>query len=244
MKTFKQYLRVYRTAPLTLLLWQCGFLLFGVLMVVIINATINDDMDYAPMGTMLALMASLPGLLMMDNMMGGARFRLAVSMGQTRRAYLLGDTAVGVLMVLLALVSANVIFHLEMGFYRLLYPGYTPAMEFLAAIQGMLTNWKILLPVALAILLGQVVLTGISLRFGNSVFSIVWVVLCIVPFLMGQAVGQYKHGGTSLIAQLGGMICRTAAMLSPVVWACAGAAVGALLLVLSVRWFLQAEVRL
>lgn len=244
MKTFKQYLRVYRTAPLTLLLWQCAFLLFGVLMVVIINATINDDLDYAPMGTMLALVATIPGLLLMDNLMGGARFRLAVTMGQTRRAYLLGDTAVGVLMVLLALVSANVIFHLEMGFYHLIYPGYTPDPEFLSAIQSVLTNGKILLPAALAILLGQVVLTGFALRFGNTVFNIVWVVLCIVPFLLGQAVGQYKHGGTSLIARLGGAVCRTAAMLSPAVWACAGAAVGALLLALSVRWFLRAEVRL
>ena len=56
-----KYLRVSKKLFLYTLLMQLGFFAFGMVMVVIINAFFNEDMDYACMGTIMALCGILAG---------------------------------------------------------------------------------------------------------------------------------------------------------------------------------------
>ena len=46
MTAMKKYLRLARTDILYMLVWQVGFYLFGMAMVLIINRFVNDDPDY------------------------------------------------------------------------------------------------------------------------------------------------------------------------------------------------------
>ena len=60
----KQYLRAARRDPLWMLGWVGGFWLFGVILVLIINATVNDERDYACMGALFGLAGLLPGVML------------------------------------------------------------------------------------------------------------------------------------------------------------------------------------
>lgn len=84
-----QYFKAARRDPLWVLGWVIGFWLFGVMLVLIINATVNDEQDYACMGTLFSLAGVLPGVLLRGNTNGFVRFRLAVTMGQTRKSFIL-----------------------------------------------------------------------------------------------------------------------------------------------------------
>lgn len=68
--TFVKYLRASRQAPLFMLLWQLCFFTFGVGSVVVINCWFNEDADYACMGSMMALIGTLAGVLTRGNLNG------------------------------------------------------------------------------------------------------------------------------------------------------------------------------
>src|SRR5699024_8811691 len=65
-----QYFKAARRDPLWVLGWVIGFWLFGVMLVLIINATVNDEQDYACMGTLFSLAGVLPGVLLRGNTNG------------------------------------------------------------------------------------------------------------------------------------------------------------------------------
>ena len=84
MDFFVKHWKVNRSGTLMMLAFQLGLFLMGVVMVLGINAFLNDDRDYAAVGGMMALMATIIGGLTRGT--GMSRYRLAVSMGRTRRA--------------------------------------------------------------------------------------------------------------------------------------------------------------
>ena len=78
MKFFVKHLKANRSGVLIMLIFQTVLFLMGFLMVLAINAFINEDRDYAAIGGMMALMATVFGGLARGN--GGMnRYRTAVS---------------------------------------------------------------------------------------------------------------------------------------------------------------------
>ena len=69
MKFFVRHLRATRSGILMMLAIQGSVFLFGVLMVLGINAFLNEDQDYAAIGSMMAL---LGGVLCPGAAEGGA----------------------------------------------------------------------------------------------------------------------------------------------------------------------------
>ncbi len=61
MDFFVKHWKVNRSGTLMMLAFQLGLFLMGVVMVLGINAFLNDDRDYAAVGGMMALMATVMG---------------------------------------------------------------------------------------------------------------------------------------------------------------------------------------
>ena len=113
MRFFLQHMRANRDGMLIMLGIQGGLFLLGVLIVLGINAGLNDERDYAAIGSMMALMGTAFGSLARGH---GApvRYRMAVSMGCTRRSYLLADPLVTALNTLAGVGTAWVLNKLEL----------------------------------------------------------------------------------------------------------------------------------
>lgn len=236
--TFLKYARVSRRAPLYMLCWQLGFFLFGLIMVLVINAFFNDETNYACMGSLMASIATLVGVLARGNSTVSSRFSMAVSMGQTRRSFLLWDTVLTALTAALGLLVSWCLYLLEDLLYGALYPGFENDMPF----DG-LYRWQVLLPIAAGLCVFSLVMGAVHQRFGVKGFGVLWIIFCFSFMLVPQALNQSLEGGTSLIARFGGALLWAISLLSPVMWACLGAAVLLALLAFSVLSFCRAEVR-
>lgn len=236
---FLQYCKVNRRAPLYMVLWQLGFFVFGLAMVLIINSFFNDDKDFACMGALFALIATAIGGLARGNTTLSTRFSLAVSMGQTRRSFLLWDTAITFLVCLLGMVTAWGFYRLELLLYGALYPGYENGMPLDVVYQ-----WKILLPAALVLSVATLVFGALQLRFGLKGFGTVWLVVWAGCMVIPRAVDAALDGGASLLARIGGGILWVAHTLPPAVWAGLGGAALLALTVWSFCYFWRAAVKL
>ena len=235
----KQYLCAARRDPLWVLMWVGGFWLFGVILVLAINATVNDEQNYACMGTLFGLAGVLPGVLLRGNTSGHIRFRLAVTMGQTRKSFLLWDTVITLLVAVIGIFTAWVLWHGESYLYRLLYPAYTNDIPL-----EVVFRWQIMAVVLLALPMVTLFFTGITQRFGTKGFGVLWLLLWGGCMLIPAPVGSAADGGTSLLARMGGGVLWLAGILPPLAWACMGAAVLIAAAVAGILCLCTAEVKL
>lgn len=237
--TFLKYARISRKAPLYMLCWQLGFFLFGLLMVLIVNTFFNEDRDYACLGALMASIGTVIGALARDNGTLSGRFCLAVSMGQTRRSFLLWDTVLTALAAALGLLVSWGLYRLEDLLYSALYPGYENGMPLDVVYQ-----WKILLPAALVLSVVSLMFGALQMRFGLKGFGAVWLIFCASFMVLPRAINAALDGGTSLLARLGGGVLWLAKALPPAVWAGLGGAALLALTVWSLCYFWRAAVKL
>ena len=236
---FKRYLRAARRAPLWMLGWVGGFWLFGTILVLIINATVNDERDYACMGALFSLAGLLPGTLSRGGGSGHVRFRLAVIMGQTRRSFLLWDTVITLLLTGMGLLFSWGLWHVESGLYRLLYPGYADDLPL-----ELVFRWQILVALLVALPVVTIFFTGITQHFGMKGFGVLWILLWGGCMLIPAAVSGASEGGTSLLARLGNGVLWLAGALSPAAWAGVGVVLLMALMIVGVQCLSRAEVKL
>lgn len=236
---FLKYCKINRKAPLYMVLWQLGFFLFGIAMVLIINRFLNDDKDFACMGALFALIATAVGALARGNTTLSTRFGLAVSMGQSRRLFLLWDTAISLVVCLLGAAVAWGLYRLELLLYGALYPGFENGMPLDVVFQ-----WKILLPAALVLCVASIVLGALQQRFGLKGFGIVWLCFCASFMVLPRAIDSALDGGTSLLARIGSGVLWVVRALSPEMWGNLGVFLLTVLTVWSIRYFWRAAVKL
>lgn len=234
-----QYFKAARRDPLWVLGWVIGFWLFGVMLVLIINATVNDEQDYACMGTLFSLAGVLPGVLLRGNTNGFVRFRLAVTMGQTRKSFLLWDTVITLLVAGMGILVSWLLWHAETGLYSFLYPGYTNDIPL-----ELVFRWQILVALLVALSVVTIFFTGITQRFGMKGFGVLWILLWGGCMLIPAAVSGASEGGTSLLARLGNGVLWLAGALPPTAWAGVGVALLIVLVIVGVQCLSQAEVKL
>lgn len=234
-----QYFKAARRDPLWALGWVMGFWLFGVMLVLIINATVNDEQDYACMGTLFSLAGVLPGVLLRGNTNGFVRFRLAVTMGQTRKSFLLWDTVITLLVAGMGILVSWVLWYAETGLYSLLYPGYTNDIPL-----ELVFRWQILVALLVALPVVTIFFTGITQHFGMKGFGVLWILLWAGCMLIPAAVSGASEGGTSLLARLGNGVLWLAGALSPAAWAGVGVVLLIALMIVGVQCLSRAEVKL
>ena len=238
MKFFLKHLKVNRSGVLIMLAFQLGLFLMGMLIVVVINATVNDDRDYAAIGGMMALMATLFGGLVRGS--GGMnRYRMAVSMGQTRRSYMLADPVVTLLNTLVGIGFAWLLDKFELWLYGILYRGWEMDLD----VFSMMRWWYYPIFV-LGICILDFCFGALQLRFGNKGFAAIWFPLCFLPMIAGNSVNAARTGGSSLLAQIGRGILFLAGLLAPPVWGGVLLLFLLFLIVLSVLCYRRAEVRI
>jgi len=234
-----KYIRANRTAPLYMLFWQSVFFLIGVVMVVIINAFLNEDPDFGCMGTLMAIIATVVGTMARGNINGYTRFRLAISMGNTRWSYLLCDPVVTALTSAVGVLTARLLYMGEQAFYAVLYPGFVNELP----LDIIFRWWMVLILVGAAVLL-DLVMSALTLRFGTKGFLVIWLGFCGCFMVLPRMVDAYESGSTSILARIGGAIL-TAIITIPVKgWIAIGIAFVLALLSFVVDTFRKAEVKL
>ena len=237
--TLIKYIKANRTAPLFTLAWQGAFFLVGLAMVLIINTFLNEDPDYACMGTMFVLCGTAVGVFARGNLNGCTRFSLAVSMGQTRRSYLLFDSLITLLTGLVGAAAAWCAYQAESRLYAALYPGFVndlPLEE--------IFRLRYILPAAAVLVLLELLFTALMLHFGLRVFRVIWLVFCFSFMIIPRTIHAYLDGSSSLFARIGGALVWIARILPVKIWIGVGCAGILTVLFLAINVFRKAEVKL
>ena len=241
MNFFIRHLKVNRSGVAVMLAVQGAVFLFGVLLVIGINTFINDEKTYAAVGSMMALGGVFFGGLFRGG--GGMnRYLRAVSMGQTRRSYILADPLITVINCALGIAFVCVLDKLEVWIYGVLYPGWTLEFDLFSELDFI--KWWYA-PVFIAgICILDFCLGALQLRFGTKGFAAIWFPLCFAPMVITNTVGATQRGSTNLLAQIGRFFLYLGGLLP----AAAGGGVLAVfllgLIVLSVLCYRTAEVRI
>ena len=237
--TLVKYFKANRSAPLFTLAWQGAFFLVGLAMVLIINTFINDDPNYACMGTLFVLMGMLVGVFARGNLGGNTRFSLAVAMGQTRRSYFLFDSCVTFLTGVIGLTVTWLVYQLENRLYAALYPGFVNDMP----LDG-LFRLKYILLVVVGLVVLELLFTALTLRFGPNTFRVIWLVFCFSFMIIPRTIAAYLEGSSSLFARIGGVLVWVSGILPVKVWIAVGCVLLLILLALAANVFRRAEVKL
>ncbi len=237
MDFFVKHWKVNRSGMLMMLAFQLGLFLMGVVMVLGINAFLNDDRDYAAVGGMMALMATVMGGLTRGSA-GMIRYRLAVSMGYTRRAYMLVDPVLTLMNCIVGVVFAWVLNQLELRLYAAIYPGWEVDLDIFSVME-----WWHCLVLILGVCLLDFLFGALLLRFGTKGFAAMWFPLCFLPLIIMKSADAAKDGSTSLLAQIGRGIAFLIGLLSPAMWCAAGILLALALLVLSALCYGRAEIK-
>lgn len=239
MKFFLRHLRANRSGILVMLAVQGGVFLLGVLMVLGINAFLNDDQDYAAIGSMMALLGGVMGGGIMRGYGAPCRYRMAVSMGRTRMSYLLADPVVTALNSLVGVMAAWLLDRLELWLYGWLYPGWELSLDVFSYFK-----WQYVPVLVAAVCAIDFCLGALQLRFGPKGFAAVWFPLCFGPMVVSNSLTAVKEGSGSLLAQIGRGILFLTELLRPAAWCAVGAATLLALVALSAVCYRRAEVRM
>ena len=238
MDFFVKHWKVNRSGMLMMLVFQLGLFLMGVVMVLGINAFLNDTQDYANIGGLMAVFATVFGGMVRGG--GGLnRYRLAVSMGCTRRSYMLFDPLLTIMNSVVGVCFAWLLSRLELWFYSVIYPGWTLEIDFFTKLTP-----RLLALLILAMCLLDFCFGALMLRFGAKGFAAVWFPLCILPAFTGGCISALEEGSTNLMAQIGKGILFLMQVLNPAMWAAVGITLLLALLALSVLCYRKAEVRM
>ena len=234
-----KHIRANRTAPLFMLLWQLGFFVMGVALVLIINAVANEEPDYICMGTLLALIATAMGVIARSNLNGHVRFRLAVTMGETRRSYLLCTPIITAGISLIGVFVAWVLYLVEKALYTAIYPDFVNDMP-----MEMVFSWIVILCIVAGFVLLDMVLSALTQRFGQKGFLVIWIAYCALVLVFPRMIDAYQSGSTSVLARMGGAIITAITTIPVKGWIAIGVVIVLALLVFVIDTFRKAEVKL
>lgn len=237
--TLVQYLKVNRYSLLYMIFWQTVLFCVGLAMVLIINATVNDEMDYACMGTMFSIIGVLVGALTQNNLNGHTRFGLAVSMGMTRRSYLLCSPVVVAVNTLAAVAWSWLLWKGESWLYTVLYPGYENEIPFNGFFR-----WQVILLMVVLMVIFELGFSAMMQRFGMKGFLPVWLCCCLLGVVLPRGIDAYQEGSSSLLARVGGSVLWMVEHVAVPVWIGIAAALLLAIVTGSVLIFRRAEPKL
>ncbi len=238
MNFFIKHMKVNRNGVVIMLIFQAALFLTGVLIVLAINAFVNEDRDYAAIGSMMALIATVFGGLIRGN--GGAyRYHMAVSMGQTRRFYMLADPILTAMNCVVGIAFAWVLNKFELWLYTMLYPGWELDFD----LHSVMAWWFYLIFIV-GICIADFCFGALQLRFGAKGFAAIWFPLCFAPMIITNSLDAARGGSTSLLAQIGYGILFVAGLLSPPVWSAVGIVILLGLIVISALCYRTAEAKM
>lgn len=185
---FKTDLKLHKLDLLVCLLVELGGFLAGVILLSIIMLT-EKEAGWFCLGTIMALVAAVILVLFVGGFGYSGEFQLAIAMGRTRGAFM-GSYALRLLLqIVISYLLALVLYHAELAAYPLLFP--SPANETAFAF---LTDFRILLPTGLGLLILSMFLGAVYGRYGRKgmwIFYVIWLFGCFVlPRLTHDELGS------------------------------------------------------
>lgn len=199
---------------------------------------------FVTIGIFCAFFGLLVGILARGSQNGSTRYTLAISMGQTRRSYLLWDSLASFLECLVLTGGALLLGVVERSIYMALYPGEKEVLDFIQLLfQSPLVRWVVLAACAVVVCL-DLLFTALVLRFGRKGVFFFFVPLWLFTLVINPALTAVRSNPGSLMAKLGEGIIWLGGFLNGTAGAVAGAAVVLVLLGGCVAYLLRAPVRL
>ena len=218
--------------------------LLGVAMVLVIMHFFFEPGDgYATFGVLFGVIGAFVGILSCRNQNGHTRFFLALSMGQTRRGYLLWDSLLK--LVETALVAAMILGlgFLESRLYLRLYPEEEDVLNFTALFLSR-RALLVVLGTAVGLVVLNLVFTAVMARFGQKGFLFFFAPIWAISLIVAPALNASEEQTGSILAWIGDGLRWIGAHLSDTVGIVALIGITVLMAVASVWYLLRAPVKL
>lgn len=169
---------------------------------------------FATVGALFAFFAIAVGILARGNQNSSTRYALAVSMGQTRRSYLLWDSLAGFFECLVFTGGVILLGRAERALYLALYPGEENVLDFIQVFaQYRYAPWIVLAACAVFVCL-DLLLTALMLRFGRKGMFVFLVPIWVMTLIVNPALNAVRGNPGSLMAMLGEGLIRLGGCLS------------------------------
>ena len=178
LQQFKLDWKLHRKSFFGMQLALPGAFLLGFLMVLLIMFTDDDPGSWFCMGTLIAGIALCFITLIAYAFSYHQEFQLALSMGRTRMAFLGAYTLRLILHFVLGYAIVLGLYHIELAVYPIVFPQYDNEIAF-----TFLTNWKVILPVLIGLVLLSLFIGSLYGRYGKKgmiVFYILWLFCCFI----------------------------------------------------------------
>ena len=199
---------------------------------------------FVTIGALFAFFAIAVGLLSRGNQNSSTRYVLAISMGQTRRAYLLWDSLASFLECLVFTGGVLLLGIAERALYLALYPEEEDVLDFIRVFsQYRYAPWIVLIACAAFVCL-DLLLTALMLRFGRKGMFVFLVPVWVMTLIISPALNAVRGNPGSLMAMLGEGLIRLGGFLYGIGGVIAGAVVVLALVGASVAYLLRAPVQL
>lgn len=232
----KKYLYRIQRDCRYLLFFQLAMFAVGVLMVLIITRTLADvDRSYASVGAL----TSLSGLILVT-IGSWYDMSLYVSMGVTRKSFLLWDLAEGLLLSVQGVVTVLLLGWAEEALYTAILPGWTnalPMMDYFSEYLG----WGNVLLLLLAVLVSRFFNIAVFRKLGQQGGTFVFLGAILLFAFGPSAISSYRNGSTSILARIAGFFLEN---ISAVGWDIIGAVAIAAMAVIAYLYLRRVEVRL
>lgn len=214
---------------------------FGVVLMVWLAKALMDVPEYFDMGLIFGLLGLLVGVTTRRNLNPHIRLRLAVGMGETRRAFLAADAVITALETLVCLGVLFLLGRLELGLYRLIEGD---GMVLTVDIMDIVYRWQVVVAITVGMAIFNFFITALCNRFGIKGYLVMWLPWCLINPIVTPAIHAAQSGSRSILALLGHGVLWVIDTFSPVPWQVLVAA--GLFLLLVIGWLLtrRCEVRL
>lgn len=199
---------------------------------------------YATFGTYFAVLGAFLGIITSRNLNGHTRFFLALSMGQTRRGYLLWDSLMKLAEAALVMLMILGLGFVENQLYVLLYPGEENAFDFMKEFFSSRYALWIILGVAAGLVILNLVFTALMGRFGQKGFLIFFAPFWCLTLIVTPALNASEEQTGSILAWIGDGLRWIGVHLSDTVGIAVLIGVAVLMAAASVWYLLRAPVKL
>ena len=171
-------LRLHKNGILGQLLILLGAFLFGVILVTIIMLTDDDPGSWFCMGTLMAGLVLVAIALFTSAFGYPQEFMLALSMGRTRKEFMVSYYLRTLVTLLLGWALILILHQIELRGYTLYFYRYQNEIFF-----SFLTDWRVLVPVFLLLPVLSMFLGGLYGKYGKKGlmgFYFIWLFCCFV----------------------------------------------------------------
>ena len=212
-----------------------GAFIFGVILMTAIARI--DAEEVFQLGTLMAVLIGglvSVGFGIFSYIQG---FNQAVSMGRTRRSFVLSYMVFGAVQQILICVAIFLYYQIETAMLHVLYPDLAIDNSFAQALD---VRWAVLFVAAAA--MAYSFFGALLLKYGKKAFWVIWAFWMAGCILPGRIVEAVKEESPSVLGVVGRWIGGTAGSLTITQWLCVGIVLCIVLGIWGFRTILKQEV--